>query len=471
MTIEEILAQEFAAIKKQLTAKATPKVTVENCLKQYDPLQHTVMNEEKRPKKLVKKVTGNDANDKPIYTDVQEEVARIAIPMQQTIVGRAVGFLLGNPVEISVAESEDNEQEKTLLAMVKKVWRKSKLDFRNSEIAEIMFSECEVAELWYLVDAEEGYWGLESKAKFKPKMKILSESKGDKLYPFFDDKGDMVAFSREYTIEANGKKEAHFDIYTADRTIKYTTVDGNTGAPEIIPNLFKKIPIVYYKQDVPEWYKVQQMIERLETSVSNRADSNDYSGAPITIVKGKVLGFASKGEQGKVLQVDGEGDVKYLESTNAPESVKLEWETLREFILSMTQTPDISFSQMKGLGQLSGIALKLMFLDAHLKARKKEATFGEGIQRRLNLLMSMIGNVIDTGLSKAVLSLELEPVFTPYLPVNEKEDIDTLTTAVTGGVLSKTTAVALNPLVSDPEAELELISADSQENLGGNFGA
>jgi SPP1 family phage portal protein len=351
--------------------------------------------------------------------------------------------------------------------MIQKIWSKNKLDFRNTDVAEKLLSETEVAELWYLVEAEEGYWGDLSKGKFKPKMKILASSLGDKLYPYFDLTGDMVAFSREYDITQNGKKESHFDIYTADKTIKYTTIEGNTVS-EIKPNLVKKIPVVYYKQELPDWYNVQPMIDRLETSFSNKADNNDYSGSPIAVVKGEIMGFASKGDQGKFLKISGDGEIKYLESTGAPESVKMEWDALREFILSMTQTPDISFSQMKNLGQLSGVALKLMFLDAHMKARRNEKTFGECIQRRLNLLMAIIGNVIDTSLGGVANNLNINPVFTPYLPINEKEEIENLSTAVTSGIISKETAVENNPLVSDPESEKERIKSDQTEAISGS---
>lgn len=466
MTIEEIFAlKDFAAIKYELTKKVAPNVASDVCIKQFDPTKHGVFDEAIRPKKIVKKASGQkDTKGEPLYTDVQEEVARIAIPFQQIIVERAIGFLLGNPIEITAKGGDDGDLQKKLIAMIGKIWSKNKLDYRNKDVARKMFSECEVAELWYLVDAEEGYWGDLSKGKFKPKMRILAESLGDKLYPCFDGTGDMIAFSREYTIINNNKNEIRFDVFTADRTVKYLTIDGQTTT-ESIPNQFKKIPVVYYRQDYPDWYIVEAMIERLETGVSNRADSNDYSGAPITVVKGDLKGFASKGEQGKVLQVSDGGDVQYLESTNAPESVKLEWETLREFILSMTQTPDISFSQMKGLGAVSGIALKLMFMDAHMKARNKEGTFGESIQRRINLLMSIIGNVIDTGLGQTIKTLDLVPVFVPYLPTNEKEEVDIISVAKTAGVMSVETGVRRNPLVSDVDAELALIKADGEQSV------
>ena len=471
MTIEEILSLgSFDEIKYELTQRAAPKVTVEVCLKQLDPLSHDVFNQAIRPKKTVKKASGQkDDKGQPIYNDSQEEVARIAIPFQQIIVERAIGFLLGNTIQLEPEGSKDDEKQKNIIAMVHKIWSKNKLDYRNKELARKMFSECETAELWYLVDAEEGFWGDLTNGKFKPKMKILAESLGDKLYPYYDNTGDMIAFSREYTVLNDNKEEYHFDIYTNEATYNWINIDGENTLQTPIVNPFKKIPIVYYKQDYPDWYTVQPMIDRLEMSISNRADSNDYSGSPITIVKGQLQGFASKGEQGKVLQVSNDGDVKYLESSTAPESTRLEWDTLREFILSMTQTPDISFSQMKNLGSLSGIALKLMFLDAHMKARTKEGTFGEGIQRRINLLMSIIGNVIDTSLEQTAKTLDLIPVFTPYLPTNEKEEIEIISVAKSAGVISTESGVKKNPLVSDPEAELERIKSEGVESLSASM--
>ena len=85
MTIEEILSLgSLDEIKYELTQRAAPKVTVEVCLKQLDPLSHDVFNQAIRPKKTVKKASGQkDDKGQPIYNDSQEEVARIAIPFQQ----------------------------------------------------------------------------------------------------------------------------------------------------------------------------------------------------------------------------------------------------------------------------------------------------------------------------------------------------------------------------------------------------
>ena len=462
LTAEQLIAlPTVLEIKSELMRNKPPlKVDAETCINQFDPVKHDVFDESIRPKKMIQKASGaKDANGKDLYETRQEEVARIALPYQEIIVERSIGFLLGNPIVLEAEGGDGSDQQQALVDMVEKIWTKNKLDYRNKDIARKLFSECEVAELWYLVDANDDYWGDLSKGVFKPKVKLLAQSLGDILYPYFDLSGDLIAFGREYRLLNGTQVEQRFDLYTADLTIKYLVMSNTIES--ILPNPFGKIPIVYYRQEYPEWYRVQSMIERFETSVSNRADSNDYSGAPITVVKGQLEGFASKGEQGKVLVVSGDGDVKYLESNNAPEATKLEWEMLKENIYSMSQTPDISFAQMKGLGRASGIALKLLFLDAHMKARTKEGLFGEGIQRRTNLLIEIISKVIDLKFGAIAKIITLVPVFTPFLPLDEKAEIDAISVAVSAGVMSKETGVRNNPLVSDSDVELQRLKDES----------
>lgn len=475
MDIKEILQQKPEDIQKTLSQKAASKVEIENIKNQLDPTKHDVFDITKRPKKPVQKPTGQkDSNGNDVTQTVYEEVTRIAIPFQKIIVKRAVGFLLGNRVKLSGTAETDTQ--KKLLEMVKRTWSDNKLDYFNRRLARTVLSQCEAAELWYLVQEESGFWqGIlnrikmaigASAGKFRMRVKLLSPLSGDKLYPYYDEAGDMVAFSREYEVTENGKKLTRFDVYTADYRVKL--LKGETGWAidgKIEANPFKKIPVVYYQQDEPEWYDAQSMIDRLETLLSNFGDTNDYFGAPMVFVKGQITGFANKGERGKVLMGEKDAEASYLSWDSAPEAIKIEIETLRELIYSMTQTPDISFSQMKSIGAVSGVALKLLFLDAHLKAENHIEVFGEMFQRRINLIKSTIGNIIDISLVNDVDLLEVEPVITPYMPRNIKEDVEVLVQATGKAVLSVKTAMEHNPLATDPEAEMALMDEESEKEL------
>jgi SPP1 family phage portal protein len=457
MTLEEIFKLAPDEAYKKLQEKEESEVSSEEIANQYDPNKHDVMDAVKRPMKTVKKPSGKDAKGEVTYTDKLEEVNRIAIPLQKLIVERAVGFLLGNPVWIQAGTQDAKAKE--LLAMVEQLWDDNKLDSVNREIARTLFSECEVAELWFQVIDEE-YWD-KPNIKIRPKIKVLKPSEGNKLFPYYDEFGDMVAFSREYTIKRDSKSVTKMDTYTKDTIYHFEKNDSGVVLTNE-KNLAGKIPIIYYTQPYPEWYLVQTMIDRLESLISNFGDTNDYFGSPMIAITGKVNGFAEKGQQGKMITIGENGKAEYLSWDHAPESVKLEIETLKELIHTCTQTPDISFAQMKGLGNLSGIALKLMFLDAHLKVENKVELFGEMFQRRLNLMKAMCGNMVDISYKDTEKILRLKPVFKAYLPRNEKEEMEMLMTG-TGGkaVMSQETAVENNPLVNDTEAEMGRLKKDT----------
>jgi SPP1 family phage portal protein len=422
--------------------------------KQYDPKKHDVTDNTKRPDKLVDTDTGIDT----------VPVARIPVPLQKKIVLLAAAFLCGNPIEL-VANPEGDKEE-GLLAVLKRSWKDNKLDYKAKKLAKLMMSETEVAELWYIEKIDPGYWKGTvndiSKVTTRLRMKILANKYGDELFPVYSNSGDMIAFARGYALKKGSGKEEHFDIYTATKTIKLTKTE--TGwIPTIESNPVGKIPVVYYNQEAPEWFDVQEMIDRFEKVISNHGDTNDYFVSPMVFVEGEVEGFSKKGEQGKVLIGKGGAKAQYLTWDQSPESLKLEYNNLRSLVMDMTDTPDISIEQMKALGTYSGIALKMLFLGPHLKASDKEENFGESVQRRINYMKAALGGAINVALAEAVPML-IEPKFEFFLPKNIQEIIEILSTA-TGGkqTMSVKTAVAANPLVTDPAKELEAIQQEASD--------
>jgi SPP1 family phage portal protein len=439
-----------------------------DAIKQYDPKKHDITDTSKRQDKTIKSEEGN--------TESVVKVARLPLPIQKKIVLVAAAFL-GNPTIESTPEGTVQED---LVKILKKVWTSNKLDYKFKNIAKKTMSERQCAELWYTQEVDPTYWeGFPFSTKFKLSMKILSYSLGDDLYPVFDEFGDMIAFGRGYKIkDQDGKEQQYFDLYTADKFYFAKSVnnvwlfsngkDYSTGVKPIA-NPILKIPIVYYSQPLTEWDDVQELIDRLEKKISNHADTNDYFDSPIVVASGTVTGFANKGESGKLLEAKEGADVKYLTWDQAPESTRMEIENLQRFIYAFTHTPDISFENMKGLGVFSGIALKMLFMDAHLKASDKEEIFGEGLQRRINYLTGAIA-VLDSKF-KAALVMEIKPKFTYFLPENILEQVDILVKAVSGRILSAETAVSLNPLVNDHDVEMDRLTTEQPETGGGSAGS
>lgn len=438
---------------------------VSNYENQVDPLLHDVMDRSKRKDKWVKidpddpetrlsttSVTSGVGGDDNIGYKI-EPVARVALAIQKLIVKRAVSFLFGNPVEL---ESEaENEKQVQILKALKRALYDSKSKSINRKVARNLFSCTEVAELWYPVAKNHNTYGF--KSKFKLRCSVLSPLNGDKLYPYFDETGDMVAFSREFKIEANGKSVSYFETYTVKEHILwiqsekgYELVD---GYPK--PNVIGKIPVVFASQPAVEWADVQNLIDRLEKLLSNFADTNDYHASPKIVVNGELKGFAKKGEAGGILQLDENSKASYLAWQNAPESVKLEVETLLKMIYTITQTPDISFDAVKGISSVSGIALKLLFMDAHLKVADHQEVFDEYLQRRINIIKAFIGK-FNTSLSDESNNLFVEPVIKPYMITDEAAEMKIWQDANGGNpVMSQKASFIKAGLTNNPDDDYE----------------
>jgi len=462
--LEVIKSKEYKEVEK-LFKRHVDKETQTDAISQFNVEKHDVFDTVKRPFRKVSRATAEKDDDGNfIREDVWIDVVRVGIPWQQVITERRVGFTLSNPVEIDVIWDKETEKEKKLVKLVERIQNDNKMDYKNKEILRRKLSEMEVAVIWYYVEAEEG-----SPQKYTLKNKIVSPELGDTLYPLFDSTGRMIAFRRDYKLIDSGKDIEHSDVYTDDFEYKYIKKEGvwilDPNKP--VPNLAKKILVEYYSQKKPVWSNVQSLIDRHETLLSNHGGMNDKFGAPMFIVSGEIQGEIIDNQTGSMLQMENDGAASYAELSSEPESISLEQKNLEKFIYTMSRTANVSFDQMMTIGAMSGFAAEMLFTDPHMAVRTEEETFGIGLQRRLNIIKAAIGALIDTSLAKECKSVQLKPVIKPYLPQNVTEMVENLSMSVGGGIISTETAIENNPLVEDPDNEIERIKSDRTGELSG----
>ena len=398
-------------------------------------------------------------------------VCKLPISLQKKIVNTCVAFLLGNPPSYTLNGTDDKFKEPFGIFM--EVIQKNKLRYLDKEIARRLMTETRVAELWYTQPAKEG-----EAAAPTYRVKILSRKAGDLIYPHFDEYGDFDGFLRRYTsLTTDLKSLQRADIFTANNVYYGKETDG-AWVVEEKPNLYKKIPVIYYQQEEPDWHEVQPLIDRLDMLISRHGDTNDYYRNPTLKYWGDILNPPKKGEVGKTLHfetgADGErGDAEYLAWDNAPKSLELEYTNLKNLIYSMTDTPDISYDNLKSLGNLSGVAIKLMFFASILKAQDKQEVFGPGLMRRINLLKSMISTT-NAKVRSTAAELDISVRFNDPLPENIAELVETISIARGGqATMTEKTAVRRNPLVENPEEEIEELEAEKAasgvKDLGESF--
>ncbi len=451
------------ALKHLKTGRSGDIPDVESILKQLDPAKHGVMDENTRKNKHVKADEGEraDAGTKSVMVNGQkkeipmkiEKVSRVPLAYQRLIVSRAVAFFFGFPVNYYFA-SEDAQQLQVYDAL-ERILHDNKEKYFNREIARELFSYTEVAELWFPVETETVHELYGFPSKFKLRVMAIKPSDNMELYPFFDEAGDLLAFSRSYKRKEGEEDIEYFETYTDQAIHKFRKKDDwevEEGFPRV--NTLGKIPIVYARQPETEWNPVQPIIESDEELISNFSDTNKYHSSPTIAIKGKVLGFAKKGEAGKVIEMGTDADAKYLEWSNASESVNTEHRMNREAIFELTQTPDISAHISSGIGNIGVAAQKMLFFDAHLKVMNKEEILGEYLQRRVNVIKAFIAN-FNVALSNAAASAVITPEITPYMMGDQRETVANISTAIAGGFMSKKTAVKEAGFVDDVDQEVE----------------
>lgn len=394
-------------------------------------------------------------------------VAKIPIPFQRKIVKSAASFLFGSPIEVVYSENKEPSE------YLRDYWKSLRMNSILLEFCKTVKSETEATIVFFIVQNE----GEEPKLKSR-----LLTSKNGKVYPVFDAFGDMVSFAWEYNTKESDKETKYLYVWTKEKN--YIFKEGGNGWALTdggeTENLFGKIPVVYLSQENPEWWEVQDLIDTYEMSFSKFVDTNGYFASPMYKVKGAVASIPKKDETGKMVQLDIietekgniiEADLEVLSWDRAPEALKLEFETSKGLIYGLTDTPDLSFDSVKGLGSVSGIALKLLFFGSILKAKWDEGDYQTAISRMFNLIIAS-SKTINSKLNFD--ELEIDVRFTSVLPENLKEIIEVLSEA-TGGkaIMSQKTAISHNPLVSNDELELEAINSEDAasrtQDLGISF--
>jgi len=382
----------------------------------------------------------------------QVEAERLTINFQKKIVQTAASFLFGEHPDITIA-GEDNEKAKKVL----EAYKASRINNKLYDFSEEVMSSTIAA---FIFNKEED----------QVKARLYTQENGD-FIPKYDGYGDLQAVFWKWHMEGYD----NIWIFTKDYIHKYQGKDGELEyqTDESTSHDFGVIPVVFDQQKEPEWFDVKELIDRIEMLLSKLAGSNNYFAFPILGLKGGLktedgkeetlidisedgkslmLGYAEK--NGHIL----EADAKFIQRDTGVDSIKLEMEYLKEMIFNISRTPDLSFNNVKGIGPISGRALKLMLQDAINKAKAKQNRYQITIERILNVISAGQGN-------KEKFDFDIS--FNLSLPDDLKEEIETLMDA-TGGqaILSQETGIKLNPYTSDADEELTKIQKEEAQRSG-----
>lgn len=412
-------------------------------------------------------MVGKDENQKRVYP------VKYPISFQKKIVRTATAFEVGEAPSLIANDDTDLSQE------IYRLWRVNRIDSKLIEMISLKKSELQCAIVFYIqtLDEKKKWYNVFSRkndASKEIKSRLLKNEDGI-MYPYFDGNGDLKAFTWEFETKEGSKDIRNVSIYTDEKVFEYST-NNEAGDLSLVSDKshgFGKIPVVYINQDKSEWDDVKEMIDRLELSVAKLGDSNDYTGHPILKLYGEVKGMPEKDASGKALLLEQKkmrdgtiltSDADFLTYSNAPDSVKLELETLERLIYTITNTPDLSFDSVKGLGNISGVALRLIFLDAIIKAKINEGPNRTMIERIINVMIAGIVTTTQTKLKDTAKETYFDVKFNSIIPQDLEGLINMLSTAVGSKIMSQKTAVEQLNIVENTEEELDAINGVTDDN-------
>lgn len=487
-TLEEILALEDDGRKIEYLRKGrkTPLPNAKDLLNDWDPNRHEIITDKVKYPKI--KITtelekdeydenGNFVRKIPAKTK-EVEPNRVAIPLEQSIVNIHVAFSVGKEPKMDCTPLDD--KEKGVLAAVKQIMKKVKMKYLNRKIVRAIFAEQEAALYWYAV-LDDGFWakliakikGLFGNVapKYKLKAAVWSPFRGDKLYPFYDESGDMVAFSREYE-----KKDLAGNTIKCFMTVAPSQVlvweNGSEGwalnKAASFTHKFRKLPVIYGYLPEAICKKIRHIRIRLEKLISEYADCIDYHFFPILMLFGD-LDKLDGDARNRIAQLTGDGaDAKYLTWNQSAEPIRVEWEKLYDQAYDMTDTPQISFTKLQGLGNaFSGVSFRFAFMGAHMAVSNHGEVLGEFFQRNTNFLVSAVGD-LNSSLEQASDTIDIETDLDPYMIDNDKEKVEIAVAAKAGGVWSTEHGVAYCSNYGELADEIEAIKEESEDKQNTN---
>lgn len=421
-------------------------------LQSYEPAQHRVLSD---TLSLKDKENG-------------EKSARISIGLEKLLANRVNQFTFAIPVKRKYNTSA-NATQSAIISAIESIYDTAHINSMNFKRGIAYYAACEMFTIWYTIKRENSLYGFP--CKYKLKCKTYSPMDGVRLYPIIDELDDMVAMSFEYEkVVSDTKTITIFETFTADRhfvwkkdnqgeTWEETTAqvmdDGTIESGEEI--IINKIPGVYLWRPTPVYAGLGNIRHELEYNLSRNSNVIAYNAAPIVKVKGGIIGKEKKGESSRIWRVENDGDISYVSWNQSQEAVNNQTNTLLKLYWMLSQMPDISFDNMKGLGNIGYDARQTLLTDARLKINEESGAWKECFEREFSVIKAFLKQM-NSSWANEIDNITCEHIITPYVPQDESNDI-AIRMKANGGmpVESQLESIVRLGKSKDPKATLEQI--------------
>jgi hypothetical protein len=416
-------------------------------------------------------------SEHPIITDTSyadivdddgsiEKVTRIALDLQRLAVKRTTELCFGIPVKRIYNPQTDGEKE--VAKAIEAILKRNRIDSVNIERGNMLFASCQIATMWFATEEPNTLYGFESRLKLR--CRNYSPMNDDSIYPLYDaETGDMTALSFGYTRTEGDKDVEYFDVYTADKHIRYRNA-GEWEEELSETSAIGKIPAVYCYRSAPAWEDMSNIVYEIEWALSRNGNYLRKNSKPLVVLFADDIIATGKeknenSEFKSVFQYPKGSDLKYVTWEQAVENLKFYVGELRQSFFTQLQLPDWSYESMKTT-PMSGEARKQMFIDAQLKVKDESGRLLEMFDREVNVIKSFL-KIMMSGKEKDIDNLQVTTEITPFTISDDKETISNIMLA-TGGkpIMSQREGIALLGWSDDVDDTLkQILEEETFENF------
>lgn len=413
---------------------------VDNALKEYNPQTHEVMF---RPNKSRK--SGDDYITEKLPRSRQRYINEVEL-----------FFLLGNPILWKKKGGTDES-----FALFIEFLKEQRFNSNMRKAKRLAGAETESAKLYHIYRDDKS-------SSRRVKLQVLARSTGYQLRHLFDQYGNMTAFAYGYKLKENGKTVQHWDIQTAD-LLFYCKKNALGWDVETFKNPTGKINVVYYAQP-KAWDGVETRLNREEMLDSKVADTNNYFADPIAAATADVISALKEPDTpGKLIQMTGgNSKFEYINPPQNSEARKEEKNELNNSILFDTFTPDFSFENLKGLGTLSGSAIKNAMILGYIKRENRKEIYDELVDREKNIIIGIL-KYLHPEKANDLDNLVIEHEFAEPFASDKQKDWTAIGNLHTAGLISMEQAVTMLALTEAPEEEVKKIQNEKEANNHNNI--
>lgn len=383
-------------------------------LKEYEPKLHHIVNDH------------IGRQDKPRGNGKVDKAARIPVGLEKLLVRRMAEFTCAIPIKRIYKYNVEDEELRQIVSSIEKIYSVAHIDSENMHRAICYYASCEMFTLWYTKHQPNKLYGFDS--QYKLKCKTFSPMDGVRIYPLFDEYEDLIALSFEYERKVSDSTFTYFETFTSNRHFKWSLADG-IGVNEWNSDIdgeeisIEKIPAIYIYRNQPVWEGLSVLRENIEYTLSRNSDVIAYNSAPILMVAGAIEGYERKGESRRIYRVDNGGSVSYVSWAQSIEALKYHVDTLVKLFFMQSQMPDISFENMKSLGNIGYDSRKTLLMDAHLKIGEESGAWIEFFEREANVIKAFLAKM-NVKWAARLDEISIEHVITPFVQEDENTQID-----------------------------------------------